>query len=35
MPVSSHFFIGFRNGMLISAWLWLGIFLASRALIPF
>jgi hypothetical protein len=35
MPVSSLFYIGLRNGLLISAWLWLGLFLASRAFFSF
>jgi hypothetical protein len=35
MPVSSLFYIGLRNGMVISGLLWLGLFLASRAFFAF
>jgi hypothetical protein len=35
MAVSNLFYIGLRNSLLISALLWLGLFLASRALLPF
>jgi hypothetical protein len=35
MPVSALFYVGLRNGMFISVWLWLGLFLVSQAVFSF